>query len=395
LRPGEFLAKGQWLTSANGLFTLTLQADGNLVLSRSADKNVAFWTSQTVSAEVTRLCFGLYPRRLVLWGRGAKALWEPKKEDLSPEALLLVGDDGNVAILRTQDNPSDYSGAVNRIWASNTKVQNFRSGSNAICRSAAAVSDVDPLLQFPASRGPTSSLGINDILAEGQRMISTNGRYALSFTSTANIVISTTSSPSSILFSQATYKITNAAATPRGLALTSGGTIELRDSTGIVRWSDGSKRNGTKQFVLTDAGGVQMVGDGANPIKWVLHPQNLGPRLSSGAVTQIYVNQRLTSKNGNFFLAMQSDGNLVLNAAKPPGTQVLWESKTVLGVAERLVLMDDASLLLLDARWNGGHAAWTGGSGGKAKANRTVELTGEGRLSMTENGKEIWFLKYQ
>lgn len=126
LRPGEYLAKGQWLTSPNGICTAILQDDGNFVIYRQTrpDDRIVLWASSTMSSTVTRLCFGVIPRQLNLYGAEAQVRWSPQPGyEFAEDHVLRMGDDGNLAVLPEHANPYDYSEAVTRAWSTGTVVR--------------------------------------------------------------------------------------------------------------------------------------------------------------------------------------------------------------------------------------------------------------------------------
>lgn len=101
MHPGEYLGKGRSLTSLNGVYTATLQHDGNFVLyqHRTGSNRLALWNTRTNSSAITRLCFGLYPRKLILYEEGAKIKWTPENREYDEDAILLMGNDGNLSLI--------------------------------------------------------------------------------------------------------------------------------------------------------------------------------------------------------------------------------------------------------------------------------------------------------
>lgn len=126
MRPGEYLSKGLSLTSLNEVYTATLQNDGNFVLyeHRAGSSRLALWHTRTNSSAITRLCFGLYPRKLILYEQGAKFKWAPENREYDEDAILLMGNDGNLSLISEKADPYKYDEKNNekRWWSTKTVV---------------------------------------------------------------------------------------------------------------------------------------------------------------------------------------------------------------------------------------------------------------------------------
>jgi hypothetical protein len=97
------------LTSQNGQSKLTMQTDGNLVLTRSGGK--ARWASQTAGKKVSRAI--MQPGGdFVLLGPGGAFIWSTQTHG-HPGARLILQDDGNVVI---------YDAGGQPIWATNSNI---------------------------------------------------------------------------------------------------------------------------------------------------------------------------------------------------------------------------------------------------------------------------------
>jgi hypothetical protein len=107
LQPGEVLNPGGWIVSANGLYTLAYQGDGNLVLYRSG--GVALWASDTAGTP-PGVCIMQPDGNLVVYRPGPQPVWDSGTWG-QPGNSLVVQDDGNVVVYRP-----DGSAA----WATNT-----------------------------------------------------------------------------------------------------------------------------------------------------------------------------------------------------------------------------------------------------------------------------------
>ena len=99
LTAGQKLVRGEWLTSSNGAYTLTLQDDGNLVL---ASRGQAIWSSSTNGQDVVRAevqsdgNFVVYTADKPVWHTDTKG-----KKDVR----LVLQDDRNLVLYAT-DGPA-------------------------------------------------------------------------------------------------------------------------------------------------------------------------------------------------------------------------------------------------------------------------------------------------
>lgn len=107
LFPPEQLSPGQFITSRNGRYILTLQTDGNLVLYQGTTPLWSTNTSGTLVKEAVMQADG----NLVLYDAQGHPLWNSGTSG-HPGAFLAVQDDGNVVL---------YVGSA-PIWATNTRV---------------------------------------------------------------------------------------------------------------------------------------------------------------------------------------------------------------------------------------------------------------------------------
>ena len=95
LQPETALHPGDTLTSANGLYGLMYQADGNLVLY---GPDGPLWDSQT-DGRPAGVCIMQADGNLVLYGPDEEYVWD-SQTDNNPGSRLIIQDDGNVVIYR-------------------------------------------------------------------------------------------------------------------------------------------------------------------------------------------------------------------------------------------------------------------------------------------------------
>lgn len=125
LNENESLTPGQSIMSADGRFSLTLQPDGNLVLSRTGAE--ARWSSGTSGQQAARLAMQS-DGNLVLYSPTSVALWSTGTWG-HPGAWVVLQPDGNLVLYP--------AGAPTALWASNTwlkagAVDGFLPGSSGL-----------------------------------------------------------------------------------------------------------------------------------------------------------------------------------------------------------------------------------------------------------------------
>ncbi|MDI3290680.1 lectin [Polyangium sp. 15x6] len=108
LQPNEHLARGESLTSSNGIHSFVCQDDGNLVLYIRGGSQ-ARWASGTHGRAITG-CYMQGDGNLVLYAHSGQAVWATGTHG-HPGAYLIVQDDGNVVI---------YSLEGRALWSTNT-----------------------------------------------------------------------------------------------------------------------------------------------------------------------------------------------------------------------------------------------------------------------------------
>lgn len=106
LTQGQKLDSGQSLTSNNGAYTLTLQDDGNLVLTEGGSP---VWASDTSGHSAGRAEVQS-DGNFVVYDNGGGALWSSNTEGRS-DVKLVLQDDRNLVL---------YSGA-DSVWSSGTQ----------------------------------------------------------------------------------------------------------------------------------------------------------------------------------------------------------------------------------------------------------------------------------
>jgi len=117
LFPGQSLLPGQSLKSDNGLYTLTMQSDGNVVLRDSA--STPLWRTGTGGGQFVPRDFIMQTDgNLVLYDTSGQARWNSKTPG-NPGAFLNVQDDGNLVVYRAGSATETVG---NSLWSSGTNV---------------------------------------------------------------------------------------------------------------------------------------------------------------------------------------------------------------------------------------------------------------------------------
>jgi hypothetical protein len=104
----QMLRKGEQLTSANDVYRLVCQEDGNLVLYVKGGSR-ALWASGTDGKAITG-CIMQSDGNLVLYAYSGKALWATGTHG-HPGAYLIMQNDGNAVIYSLERKP---------LWATGT-----------------------------------------------------------------------------------------------------------------------------------------------------------------------------------------------------------------------------------------------------------------------------------
>ncbi len=110
---GSIITSGRSVYSKNRNYKLTLQKDGNLVLSRIySDRIQPIWATQTDTKAVEKCSFQT-DGNLVLYGYNGNAIWASGTDNRGQ--YLLLQNDGNLVI---------YNGNDVAIWSTNTHEKN-------------------------------------------------------------------------------------------------------------------------------------------------------------------------------------------------------------------------------------------------------------------------------
>jgi hypothetical protein len=117
LFPGQSLLPGQSLQSDTGVYTLTMQSDGNVVLYNNEHKPL--WWTNTGGGLIDPLEFSMQTDgNLVLYDTSGQARWASKTQG-NPGAFLNMQNDGNGVVYRAGATTET---ANNALWSTGTSV---------------------------------------------------------------------------------------------------------------------------------------------------------------------------------------------------------------------------------------------------------------------------------
>lgn len=311
--PAQLVA-GATVKSPNGLYTLVMQGDGNLVTYDSSGR--ATWASATFS------------------GRGMTLQWQG---------------DGNLVLYDAQ-GPR---------WATMTnaaggKLQLENDGNLTLRTSSGTLQwDSRGTITHPVTRfTPTVVPG----RGPGEYVSSLNGRFRLVMQGDGNLV---EYGPHGVVWASGTDNHPGA-----WLAVQGDGNVVVYSSGGVALWSSGTagtpgaalwlNEDGT--LVLRSASGVP-VWDAAGTI----------PRLAS--VPSLGTGGSVASPGGGAFVAMQTDGNLVVYVAG----QAVWSSGTAGNTGAWMAVQGDGNVVVY---CGSNQPLWYSGTAGYPGARLTLSDAG-------------------
>jgi hypothetical protein len=267
LRAGQVLWAGHYLRSANKQYTLLQQQDGNLVLYRGKKALWGAGTERHPGAATLMQPQG----NLVIYSKTKHPLWSTNSQG-NRGAYLAVQNDGNLVV---------YSRTGKALW--------WRSMYNAILPSGYVLSKAQPVV------------------------LSLNRSYALLMQADGNLVLYR---GKTALWGAGTEHHPGAYA-----VMQTDGNLVVYSSARRSLWSTGTEGNPGAYLVVQNDGNLVLYSRTGKALWW----RNIyisvlpdGYKLSTG--------QAVLSQNRQYFLAEQTDGNLVLYKGSISGGthRVLW-----------------------------------------------------------------------
>jgi len=324
------LGAGNYLISPNGQYQLMMQNDGNLVLS----------------------------------GPGNQALWWTATQN-NPGAYALLQSNGNLGV---------YGASVKSLWATNTNGKGVTSlelrndGTLVLLNNAGQV--VWQNRSKSMLRGPVAQM------FAGQSLVSPNGQYQLLMQNDGNLVLSGPGKQA--LWYTATQNNPGAY-----MALNGDFAVWKANGTG-VHWKLGI--SGATSVELRDNGTLVLLNNNGQEV-W----QHRSKSMLRGPVAILLSGQSLASSDGKTELSMQANGDLKLHTApitnSKNGTTTFlpWSSGTNANPGAYMALQSDGNLVVWNA--SGTKALWSAGVSGATR----LEVQYGGVLVLLNNaGQEVW-----
>ena len=374
LEAGSTMLPGDSISSPDGDSVLIFQDDSNLVFLQSGK---AVWASGTSGANAAALTLQLDGNfvmsrpgviNAVLWYSGTAT-------EESGAAELRVGDDGPAVIVDTM-NTGEAADDV-ELWSVGNK-------------------EVSP---------PPNATEIGEgHIVPGSFVNSPNGRVTLIYQGDGNLVVVHDIGDAERL-SISDHTGTNGRGDV--LVLKDGNLSMQEGGTHTTVWQSGTSSDTDTVLRVQDNGVVTVQekdGDGYGDVLWSLgEPLPLPPVLFNkvDAVAMLSPGYEISSPDGCNTLRFQADGNLVLYREKDSGPEdrvAVWESGTSFerdgdryARSEVLVMQDDGNLVLyqiLQGASVPATALWHTGTHGNAGAYLAVQ--DDGRITIRTDKEELW-----
>jgi hypothetical protein len=213
-------------------------------------------------------------------------------------------------------------------------------------------------------------LGPNESLLRGRSMLSPGGYYRLSLQDDGNLVVARIADGFGVWASH-----TNGLAVSEAI-MQSDGNFVLKDYAGRGVWATGTNGQVGCSLIVQDDGNLVVSSHGprwasntSRPPSSIVktaptHPDHLSPNQA------LFPGQALQSPNGEFFLWLQADGNLVL----ADGNSGIWSTQTNGYAVSAARLQGDGNFVLAGY---GSYAVWKTNT---QASNAVLQLQDDGNL---------------
>lgn len=360
LTSGEKLRLGQRVVSSNGQFRLTLQTDGNLVVTRKVGTfpSKPLWSSKTKGKPSNYLAMQA-DGNLVLRDANGKPIWS-SKSDNNPGARLVMQSDGNAVVYQ-----------ANRALFSTKTVQKA----------------------LPALSGASGDrIRPGETLARGEHLRSSSSEFRLQLQTDGNLVLTRRYPPG---YSPKPLWATNTLGhLSYACAMQTDGNFVIVDANGEPVWSTATNGSKGVHGVVQNDGNFVFYDVDNNPVYATGTVQKTRPggppaersRIRKGQLLRL--EERLVSENGLFRLTLQSDGNLVLRKDNPltSTSTPVWSSRTDGDRSYGLKMQADGNLVLYDVD---GDPIWSSDSHGTE--GETCHLQDDGNVVVHDNKGSVVF----
>jgi hypothetical protein len=347
LLAGQGLMPGGAIRSTDGRFTLTLQGNGNLVLSGPAGE--IMWISNTAGHSNVWDLVMQGDGNLVIYDAHGHPFWASNTSG-KPGAWLIVQTDGNAVIYGANGQP---------LWATNTVVPAQPGTPN------------DPTKMLPGQG-----------LLVGHSVHSADGRFTFVLQADGNLVLY---GPQN----QPLWASGTAGKADVWQAIMQGdGNLVIYDAQNHPLWASNTAGKPGSWFVVQNDGNAVIYH--GNQAVWASNTVVPGEPTITSQPGRLLPGQglraggSLTSPNGLLRFSMQGDGNLVLYDWY---NQPLWASNTS-GHSNiwDVVMQTDGNLVVYDAH---NHPLWASNTSGKPGA--TLSVQNDGNVVIYDTGNHpLW-----
>lgn len=360
------LCGNEYVTSPNGRFRLTQQADGNLVLGMGTDYSTTIWSSGSAGRNVFAT-FVQSDGNVRSLNRAGDGVWSTGTNGWG-NAQWMVQDDGNL-VVRTSDN-----GRL--LWETRS------------------------IYCLPSEKGVSTIVGDYGVsgrsvyarLCANEYVTSPNGRFRLSMLPNGTLQVGMGEDYSTIVWSTAA---------PGAFAtfVQSDGNVRALNRAGDGVWSTGTNGWGDAKFIIQDDGNLVVRTSNNDRLLWETRsayclPAEKGVGTIAGdfGILGTSVGQRLcnneyaTSPNGLYRLTMKPDGNLVLGRGKDYA-DVIWQSGTAGSGGYKLEVQSDGNARIINRN---GDAPWGTGTTGWGPSKLIVQDDGNLVVRTPDNTRLLW-----
>jgi len=329
LTPGV-LNQGGCLRSPNGRYELAMQTDSNLVLYDESNpaSPVALWALGKSFPTTPHLRLTANGTLAMVFPNGGWSWSATPSTTGTPNPALVMQNDGNVVLY------GDATGGAGAyaVWSTGT-VQSSQTTGGYPTLATCGDSSV-------------SELTFGQILGSGACLLSSNHDYELIMQTDGNLVLYFEPKASA---RWAAFPLGPTAATKAG----DDAVLYTNGNLCIEGWCNDVTASNARLVVQDDGNLVEYVpsSSGATSLKAVWTSTTVVPGPAGTGLTEgeeLQPGQYLASPNGHVTLTMQTDGNLVAEFEQD-GSTAFWSSKTAGNADAFLALQSDGNLILYKA----------------------------------------------
>jgi hypothetical protein len=312
------------------------------------------------------------------WDGPVRVSWSPAGPD-DAEPLGYTVTDGGGRVLATIDvrawdaAPPDPQGAGHYF----ADLRGLRTGVElTVSVTATNAAGTGPAASIGFELERYDEMGTGQVLYPGEELRSPNGRYSLEAQVDGNVVV----------YADDVRPIWHTHTWRAG-----GATLELQWDGNLLAhesdpwfpfWNSGTFGNQDDRLVIQDDGNLVLYGADGTPL-WFSGWDRGAVQDTLLAKQELTVGQSLVSRNGQYQVLMQADGNLVVYG---PGRKALWHIGVFNRGGNRLRLQADGNAVVYQFNWLVNFDARTWGH-----ANVRMVMQDDGNLVVyAANGRALW-----